>query len=336
MSAALTVHRIGPAASVQDGGRPGLLASGLARGGALDRRALAEAAALLGARSPLAGLELPGTGGAFSVDAPITFALTGAPMAARIDGRALAWSATHRLHPGEGLEIGAVRRGAVGYLTPAGSIDSAPLLGSRSAHIAAGLGRWLAPGDSLPCATAPGDEALAGRLLSPEDRFSGGVLRVLPGPQTGLFPAPLRAAFAGARFRIGPRTNRQAAELLCPDWQPNHHAGDLVSDIIGPGDIQITGDGTPFVLLAECQTIGGYPRIGTVHPADLPTLVQSGSDAALSFRFTAEEDAPAWVPEAEEIAALARRITPLRRDPATMPDLLSYQLISGVTAGDDA
>ena len=66
-----------------------------------------------------------------------------------------------------------------------------------------------------------------------------------------------------------------------------------VSDFITEGDIQMTGDGTPFVLLADCQTMGGYPRIGTVIPADLSRIAQALPGTKLSFRFIELEEAEA-------------------------------------------
>jgi len=119
------------------------------------------------------------------------------------------------------------------------------------------------------------------------------------------------------------------------DGAPFEAAGQLtiVSDVIVSGDIQITGDGAPFVLMCECQTTGGYPRIGTVLPCDMARVAQAPTGAPISFEFIPFDEAR----QIEQRAAAARdalksAITPLLRDPATIKDLLSYQLISGVTS----
>jgi allophanate hydrolase len=105
---------------------------------------------------------------------------------------------------------------------------------------------------------------------------------------------------------------------------------------VQPGDIQLTGDGAPYILLAECQTTGGYPRIGTVLPCDLPVVVQAAPGTVLRFRFvTRAEGLAACAPEAGTFDDLRRRVRPLVRAAADIPDLLGHQLISGVTAGDD-
>ena len=103
-----------------------------------------------------------------------------------------------------------------------------------------------------------------------------------------------------------------------------------------PGDIQITGDGTPFVLLSECQTTGGYPRIGSVLPSDLPRVAQAPPGAEIRFSFVSLDEATRIERRhAEAQRALPGKVHPLIRDPHGMSDLLSYQLISGVTAGDE-
>ena len=119
---AVTIRRADGVLTVQDMGRPGHLAQGLSRGGAMDRLALIEAAALLGAKSPLAAIEMAGAGGQFSVSAPTRIALTGAPMIATLEGAPLRWHASHLVLPEQDLRIGALQAGVHGYLTPAGGL----------------------------------------------------------------------------------------------------------------------------------------------------------------------------------------------------------------------
>nr|WP_311734931.1 hypothetical protein [Alloyangia mangrovi] len=112
--------------TVQDMGRPGHLAAGLSRGGAMDRLAVLEAAALLGGKAPLAGLEMAGAGGEFTVTGATRIALTGAPMTATLDGEPLRWNASHPVLPGQILRIGGARAGVYGYLTRRGASPASP------------------------------------------------------------------------------------------------------------------------------------------------------------------------------------------------------------------
>lgn len=331
----LTIKRADGILTVQDMGRPGHLAQGLSRGGAMDRRALLEAAALLGARAPLAAIEMAGGGGQFSFDAPTRIALTGAPMSATLDEEALRWNATHLIAPGQVLRISGARAGVYGYLTPAGGIASEPWLESRATHLTIGIGTTLSAGDALPCNDDPAPGRPAHGLAS-DNRFEGGTIRVIDGPHTALFDVEVLEAFYATAFTRGPRGNRQGVQLAAEPRFTTDHAKGLASDLIGPGDLQMTGDGVPYVLMAECQTVGGYPRIGTVLPADLPIVAQAAPGAILRpRRVTLEEALAATRSEEAELRDLATRCAPLVRDPATIHDLLSYQLVSGVTAGDD-
>lgn len=335
MTRALIVHKAGPGITVQDLGRPGYLALGLSQGGAMDRLALAEGAALLGQPPSLAALEMVGMGGVFEATEDLRIALTGAPMRALIDGMRLAWNASHPLTKGARLEIGAAEAGAHGYLHVGGGIDMPCFLHARSAHLAAGIGKLLTAGDVLPIGPDKGQRT--GLTVDPALRLGGGALRIVAGQQTALFSEAERARFVETRFARDARGNRMGMRLV-PDGQGFATEGGLsiLSEIVVPGDVQITGDGSPFILMAECQTTGGYPRIGTVLPCDLPRVAQTRPGEPLWFRFvTLEEASLAEAQAATHRDALARGLRPLLRDPRDMADLLSYQLVSGATAGDE-
>lgn len=322
-----------PGVSLQDRGRPGYLQYGLSRGGAVDQIALAEGAALLGTEID-AALELPGRGGRFSVEGgPLEFALTGARMAARIGERDLVWNATHVLRPGEVLEIGGARLGSYGMLSLAGVIETPVIMGAKGAHLRARIGRALTAGDSFEVGpTAPA----APRILAPGDRLSGGTLRIVASAQTALFSQVTLDRLLDTKFRRGQRGNRMGLAL---DHDGEGFAADnqlsVLSEIVTPGDIQMTGDGTPFILGPECQTTGGYPRIATVIPSDMPRAFQAQPGAPLTLEMIDLETAIEITRQtAADLAALGKTVRPRLRDPHDMADLLSYQLISGVTLGE--
>jgi len=332
--AGITVQRAGPGVTLQDRGRAGYLAQGLSRGGAADLLALAEGAALLGQDDSFAAIEVAGSFVTFQVSDPVRIALTGAPMRAHCDGAALAWNASHMLPAGATLDV-AGSAGGYSYVHIGGGIDADVMLGARSAHLAAGVGRMLADGDSLT--TGPDNGTRVGQTFTPLPRFDGGTLRLVQTPQTRLFAQAELTRFQGTTFRKDARGNRMGQRLVCDGAGFGLDAGlNILSETIVPGDVQITGDGAPFVLLAECQTTGGYPRIGTVLPCDLPRLVQAPQGAALKFAFVDLEQAVALErAEGARRAGLRGGLRPMIRDPHDMPDLLAYQLISGVTRGDD-
>lgn len=329
MTGTLHILEAGPAVTLQDLGRPGYLAQGLTRGGAMDRLALHEGAALL-ERPIAAAIEMMGYGGTFTVTEPTRIALTGAPMRATCDGEALAWNTSHLLPAGAKLVIGGVQAGAIGYLHVGGGFDSPEILGSQSTHLAAGLGPKLTAGVSLTLAKDPGNRT--GWCLPQDTRFDGGPIGIVRTHQSHIFGEDTLARFAATAFTRDARANRQGIRMN-PDGEGFAAEGGLsvVSEIISPGDIQITGDGAPFVLMCESQTTGGYPRIATVIPSDLPRVAQAPLGADIRFELLDTDAAIARERRAaSEQKSLPARCQPRLRDPADMQDLLSYSLIDGV------
>ncbi len=329
----LIVHRIGPACTVQDQGRTGYLDQGLSRSGAADIAALYEGAALLGNTPTSAALEMAGMGGEFEATAPTAIALTGAPMQASIDGSPVLWNASHQMEAGQRLVVGSVLQGSYGYLNLGGGIGTDMTLGSRAAHLTARIGRAVQAGDHLPST----ETGKTGLKLRSEDRFSGGTLRVVASFQTALFDDETLARFTQTTFRRGARANRMGMQL---DSEGDGFAAkgqlNILSEVITPGDIQMTGTGAPFILLPECQTTGGYPRIATVLPCDLPRAAQTPAGGEVRFEFVTLEQAIALQAAFKaDLARLPARVEPLVRDPHDIPDLLSYQLISGMISATE-
>ena len=332
MTAHLSILSAGPALTVQDLGRSGYLAHGLTRGGAADVLALYEGAALLGQNPELAALELIGMGGSFTTDRDTMIALTGGRMTATLDGAPLIWNTSHHMPAGAKLNIGGAVAGTYGYLSVLGGVNTEKLMGARSSHLTAGVGRLLKTGDDLPLA---GDTSMRpASILSPDARFAGGDIRIVPSIQTVQFAQETLDRFSRTDFRRDPRGNRQGVRMAF-DGEGFFVDGGLsiVSEIISEGDIQITGDGAPYVLMCECQTTGGYPRIGTVIPSDLPRVAQAPVGAPLRFHFVTMEEAQTLERKARtERKALPSRVQPLVRDPHDISDLLSYQLVGGVVS----
>lgn len=330
----LKVLKSGPSMTLQDQGRPGFLGNGVSRGGAADMRALAEGAALLGQSADLAALEIAGVGGSFEVTGDVRIALTGAPMSAVVDDQPIAWNSSHQLRAGQVLEIGTALKGVYGYLHLGGGIKGKDTLGSIAIHLAAGLGSRTQEGDLL-CA-GPDRGTQTGLCLPLDQRFEGGEIRIVESFQSGLFTSETRARFAETVFHRGARANRMGVEI-CSEGA-GFAARDqlnILSEVIVPGDVQMTGDGRPFVLMRESQTTGGYPRIGSVLPCDLNKVAQAGLGSPIRFKWI---DLTAALEierrHAKECQTLGAQCAPLRRDPADIPDLLSYQLIGGVISAD--
>ncbi|MEM9433868.1 MAG: biotin-dependent carboxyltransferase family protein [Pseudomonadota bacterium] len=335
MTRTVSIKAAGPGVSIQDQGRPGFLSFGVSQGGAIDQRALWEGAALLRQSEDLAVIEMAGLGGEFVASEDLVIALTGAEMRASIAGDPLLWNASHRLPKGAVLAIAGVTRGSYGYLHFEGGIAIPQEMGSRSTHLAAGIGRALQAGDTVPVGPA-NSSATPNMTLTASTRLGGGSVRVVPSLQTHLFATSEITRFEDTMFTRGQRGNRMGVAMASHGPGFAAEAGrSILSEVIVPGDIQITGDGTPYVLMCECQTTGGYPRIGSVLPTDLPIVAQAQPGMPLRFTFVTLEDAVAIeLRDRQQRADLKKTLRPLIRDPRDIPDLLSHQLISGAVAAE--
>ncbi|WP_405014253.1 biotin-dependent carboxyltransferase family protein [Kitasatospora sp. NBC_01539] len=275
--AELVVVRPGPLTTVQDLGRRGVAHLGVPRAGALDEPALVAANRLLGNAPGAAALETTLGGVAVRVTAPVVVAVTGAPAPVRVDGRPVPWGAAVRVGTGSVLEVGTATHGVRGYLAVAGGVAVPPVLGSRSADLLSGLGPApLAVGDRLPVG-APGAAPAAGPVALPGPPAEL-LLRLLPGPHDDWFEdAPPRGGYtvAAASNRIALRT----------EGPPLHRArpGELPSEAMVLGAVQVPPDGLPVVFLADHPTTGGYPVVGVVPRADLAAAAQARPGTPLRF-----------------------------------------------------
>jgi 5-oxoprolinase (ATP-hydrolysing) subunit C len=281
----LLVKSIGPASSVQDGGRPGAQRYGLTPGGAMDRLALAAANTLLGNAPFAAAIEIGPFGAAFTArEGAVRVALGGALRSADIAGRPVAFDASTTIPEGETLTLGFAKGGAFSYLAVEGGISGEAMFGSLSVNARAGLGspyqRPLQAGDELPAKAASG---------APERRIelpaaAAGPIRVLLGPQDDEFADEAKELFLASEWKISPTSDRMGYRLEGPAIT-HLHGHNIVSDGTVNGSIQVPGNGAPIVLMPDRGTTGGYPKIATVISADLGRLAQI--TAGTSFRFKA-------------------------------------------------
>lgn len=315
-------------ASLQDAGRPGYRHLGVPLSGALDPEWLALANALAGNPPDAAAIEMRLAGPRLQSDADALFAIAG-DVDARIVGEAgthavAAWR-SHRLRAGEELRIDAVRSG-VAYLAVAGGLEGRRELGSRSRYERADLGSPFGPGMTLK--VGAGGTPIPRRLGVVPAR-SGGPLRVIPGPQRERFSDAAWQNFLGNEFVVGREADRMGLRLDGP--RLGHVGGaDIVSDAVTPGAIQVPGDGRPIVLLADCQTVGGYAKIATVIGADLPRLGHALPGTRLRFAAVSLEQAlAARRAAADALGASLAAIVPDTTEP-DLAALYGANLIDGV------
>lgn len=335
----LRVLDCGPVTSVQDAGRFGYRRYGVSTAGAMDHISLSLANALVGNAPYDAAVELVLSGGRFELQGEAALcAVAGGGAELLIDGRPIAPLHSACAYDGAILQVRTPKRGVFAYLSVSGAVKSPCVMGSRATHRRTGLGGApLQPGDRLPLDNG---EAFTGDLRplrlrqsqAPARQPSGNEIRILPGPQLDTFPPDEFSALCGAQLTIDALSDRMAYRLR--GAAPTRRgSAEMVSDGVTPGSVQVPGDGTLLVLMRDCQTTGGYPKIANVISADLHHLAQIPPGQRVRLR---------QVTHAQAVSA-ARGIKvwmdSLKHciDPAlTEPDvavLLGYNLISGVTDG---
>jgi biotin-dependent carboxylase-like uncharacterized protein len=301
----LVIAAIGPASSVQDGGRHGAQRYGLTPSGAMDRLALAAANGLAGNPPFAAAIEIGPFGAAFTArEGSVRVALAGASRSADISGRAVASDTSMTLADGESLTLGFARGGSFSYLAIEGGIRGEPMFGSLAVNARAGLGspypRPLQAGDELQTAAASG--AAERRIDLPA--VAEAPIRVVMGPQDDEFDEDARQLFLGNEWKISATSDRMGYRLEGPVIK-HLHGHNIVSDGTVNGSIQVPGNGAPIVLMPDRGTSGGYPKIATVISADLGRFAQI--PAGRGFRFKAVSMAEAQA-EARKFAGLLRAL----------------------------
>ena len=300
----LVIAAVGPATSVQDGGRYGAQRYGLTPSGAADRLALAAANCLVGNPPFAAAIEIGPLGATFTArEGKVRVALAGAGRNAEVAGRPVSFNESCTLNDGESLTLGFVRGGTFSYLAIEGGVKGEPTFGSLSVNARAGLGspfpRPLQAGDILDVDASATTIERKIELPAAADR----PIRVVMGPQDDEFDEG-KQLFLDSEWKISATSDRMGYRLEGPVIK-HLHGHNIVSDGTVNGSIQVPGNGQPIVLMPDRGTSGGYPKIATVITADLGRFAQI--PAGVGFRFAAVTMAQAQA-EAREMANLLRSL----------------------------
>ncbi len=327
----LVVKSCGPMTSLQDWGRLGYQRFGVSPSGAMDRRCLAMANALVGNAPEAAAIEFVNLGGTFTAEGgDLLVALVGADCTMHIDDVPVEPQTSAILKEGQTLRVGHARTGTFAYLAVAGGFAIEPQLGSLSFHLRSQLGGLkgsaLKAGDHLPCTDAGSRMPMHLPVAILEE---AGPIRVILGPQDDYFTEAAIDTFLNAEFTISPQADRMGFQLSGP--QVEHAKGfNIVSDGIVDGHIQVPGSGLPIVLMRDRQTAGGYPKIATIISTDLARFAQLRPGSPVRFRAVSRDEAVAAARQFKDwVASLPSAIKPLRFD-LTTEHLLSTNLIGGM------
>ncbi|MDE0746814.1 MAG: 5-oxoprolinase/urea amidolyase family protein [Porticoccaceae bacterium] len=295
----LRVVQSGVHSLIQDEGRFGSHHIGLTVGGPLDRHSFRWANKLCS--NPINTPVIEVTIGGLVLESTVDtyFAVTGALVDLSINKVPVDCWAVNRIKSGDRIELGYAKIGIRCYLAVAGGFDIETTFGScstvtrESVGGLAGDGSPLSNGDLIPC----GETLVHPPFFSPVQAQPHHLttapestrLRVLLGYQQDCFTEQQKKQFFHGQYRISERNDRMGFRLLGPEIKPS--IGGILSEGICQGAIQVPPDGQPIVLLNDRQTIGGYPKIGSVLSLDLDKLAQLGPESIVYFEEISIEQA---------------------------------------------
>jgi antagonist of KipI len=308
-----TAIRAGFLTSVQDLGRTGFRELGISLGGALDSHALRVANLLVGNEESAAGLEITFGGLRLRFADSRIIVWCGGDFEARIGSMSLASGHPALVRGGEEFSINAPACGCRAWLAISGGIGVPIVLGSRSGDLRAGFGglrgRPVRDGEEFPLGeNSDRAKALIEKLRTekiarwkPTHDWSSTarktpVLRYLRGVDSHRFVDEALQLFANESFAVSPESDRMGIRLEGPDLERREDV-DLLSEAVSPGTVQVPPSGKPILLLNDCQTIGGYPKIAHVLTVDLPIASQLCPGDRVRFNEVSLADAHALLIE---------------------------------------
>jgi biotin-dependent carboxylase-like uncharacterized protein len=321
MSARFHVLDGGLQTTVQDVGRRGLLALGVPHSGVLDALSFRLANRIAGNEPNVAALELRSPGPVLRLEggaARIALAGTSASLRVERKGSLQEWPSWRAvdLHDGDIVSIAPFADTAVAYLAVSGGFDLPEQFGSRSTFLRGGFGgldgKPLQAGGKLDLMRNALPYAPCQTLLRPPAFVPSPVLRALPGPQAEYFTPDAVSAFFSNPFTASRDLDRMGMRLEGPELK-HEKSADIVSDATVPGAVQVPGSSQPILLLNDCQTTGGYPKIAVVITADLFSAGRLLPGSEMRFRKVTMAEAEEARAEAEHAyRSTANTIVPVR------------------------
>ncbi|MCC5851831.1 MAG: biotin-dependent carboxyltransferase [Alkalimonas sp.] len=284
------IEQPGLLCTLQDQGRFGQSRLGLTTAGPADGHAFRWANALLGNAPGSCALEITLGGLQLSAEQDSVIAVCGAAVPLCINGKPKALWQGHAVRAGDRIELGMATSGVRAYLAVAGGFSVPQQFGSSATVLREGIGGLdggkLQAGQLLPL-TKPAAKAMTSQpLFALPERFWPDyqiplTLRLIEGYQCEDFSVAERQRFYQQQYRISPKSDRMGCRLQGP---PLHcQRSRMLSEGICYGAVQVPPDGQPIVLLSDRQTLGGYPKLGSVLSLDCWQLAQRPAGFELQF-----------------------------------------------------
>ena len=298
--------------TVQDEGRHGFQQFGIITSGVMDPFALRIANLLVGNKEDEAAIEVTLTGPTLDFDEDVLMAVCGADFSAVVDGEPLPLWRPVLVKKGSNVHMKFSKQGCRAIIAIAGGLNLPSKMNSKSTYVRAGIGGFNGRAFEK-------EDVIKGTFLSEksyqilrtltkkktskmftslwsisahyiDDLYNPKAIRIIKGRHYDEFSRESKESFWEQQYKISPQSDRMGYRLEGPVLERMNDQ-DLLSEAVAFGTIQIPSDGQPIILLADRQTIGGYPKIGQVASVDLPALVQKKPGEEIEFEEVSHQQA---------------------------------------------
>ena len=295
----IKIIKAGLLTTIQDMGRFGYQETGMSVSGVMDTRSASLANILVGNDENEGVLEVTMMGPTIQFTADNIIAVTGGDLSAALDGAPLTTNKAILVKAGQTLSFAAPKTGARAYVAFAGGLDVPVVMGSKSTNLKSKIGgfngRKLEAGDEIAF-TAPKTSLpnlIMRKLPVPDFSAKSHEIRVVLGPQDDCFPQSSIDTFFNNEYTISNEYDRMGCRMQGPVIK-HKVGGDIITDGISFGAVQVPSHGNPIVMMADHQTTGGYTKIGNVISVDLPILAQCMPGHKIHFKWISIEAAQYW------------------------------------------
>lgn len=300
--------------TIQGMGRTGYQEFGVPAAGVMDTMAFRKANILVGNDENEAALELTLMGPMFTFTSDNIIAVTGGNLGAKLNGKDLPMYQAVLAKKGDTMSFMGIKSGSRAYVAFAGGLDVPVVMGSKSTHLKSNLGgfkgRKLGPGDEIEFAAPKTILPNMSKRTVPADDYSNTscTLRVILGPQDDCFTEAGIRTFLNSTYTLTNEADRMGLRFEGEKIE-HKNGGDIITDGISFGAVQVPSHGQPIVMMADHQTTGGYTKIAGIISADLPKAAQLKPGCKVNFQQVSVEEAQdIYVKELEELKTLKEKL----------------------------
>lgn len=268
--------------SVQDLGRKGYRSFGVPISGTMDKYSAILANKLLNNEEGFPVLEMTLVGPKVMFEDHTLFVLTGADLSPQLNGEPIQMNQVYSVNTSDVLSFGKVKFGVRSYLGVKGGFLTDKVLGSYSFYDGLTKNSSVRKGDRLRIASYDFQlDVTSSKIKVKPSHFSTKKLEVTKGPEFNRLTRKQRDKLFSRTFKIDALNNRMGYQLK--NKFPPVKQGEIITSITIPGTVQLTPSGRLIVMMRDCPTTGGYPRILQLTDMAINQLAQKTENDTFKF-----------------------------------------------------